>query len=198
MTPLSDEDLTLDTPRLTLRPLASTDASWCWEMFSSADVLRYINGGNPSSRERFDEDMRHRVRRSAGGRIGMWAITDKRNGEACGTTFLLPLPIDERETPWELVNGDSLPDRDIELGYILRQKAWGRGIATEAAGRLIRFAFETGDIDPIWAIIDEPNHASRGVLTKIGFEDVGYRYAYAEQSLSFKLTRQRWEAHRST
>ena len=94
MKPLSDAALTMDTGRLTLRPLAPADAPWCWEMFSSAEVLRYINGGKPLSPEGFDEEMRKSVKRSAGGRIGIWAITDRSTGQACGTAFLLPLPID--------------------------------------------------------------------------------------------------------
>ena len=93
-----------------------------------------------------------------------------------------------------MVKGESLPDRYVELGYILRRNSWGRGIATEAAGRLVQFAFEVAEIDPVVAIIDEPNDASRRVLRKLGFEEAGYRRAYAEQSLAFTLAHTRWAA----
>ena len=46
--------------------------------------------------------------------------------------------------------------------------AWGRGIATEAAARLLRHAFEVHQLDRLMAVIMAGNTASKRVLEKLG------------------------------
>lgn len=121
------------------------------------------------------------MRRCAGGGIGIWAIEMERE---VGTVFLLPLPVDEPDTNWQLIDGDALPDAEIELGFILRRSAWRRGIATEAARRLIQFAFEQTAIKELVAVTDADNLAAKNVLLKCGFTDQGMRRAYAEPTQS--------------
>ena len=55
-----------------------------------------------------------------------------------------------------------------ELGYWLGKPFWGRGYATEAAGRLLRHAFETLDQDSVHAGWFADNTRSGQVLAKLG------------------------------
>ena len=87
----------------------------------------------------------------------MWCICDRANGEALGIIELLPLPIDQDDTDWEQLIEDQLPDGEIEIGYFLRRPAWGKGFATEAAERLLRFAFEDTSLKEVVAVIDPEN-----------------------------------------
>lgn len=68
----------------------------------------------------------------------------------------------------------SRPHRSMQLGYVLRRDAWGRGFVPEAARRLIRHVFETTDAARIWAPIFAPNVRSRRAAEKMGlaFEGV--------------------------
>ncbi|MBN9618512.1 MAG: GNAT family N-acetyltransferase, partial [Actinobacteria bacterium] len=62
------------------------------------------------------------------------------------------------------------PDfRSASLGYCLREAAWGQGYATEAAHALLRWAFETLDLNRVQAEVDTRNGGSARVLEKVGF-----------------------------
>lgn len=57
----------------------------------------------------------------------------------------------------------------FELGYWLGEPYWGKGYATEAAERLVQFAFEDLEIDRLIAGHFFDNPASGRVLSKVGF-----------------------------
>jgi [ribosomal protein S5]-alanine N-acetyltransferase len=57
-----------------------------------------------------------------------------------------------------------------EIGYWLGEKYWGKGIATEAVGRMISFVFENFDINRIFARVFDWNLASMKVLENNGFQ----------------------------
>ena len=62
------------------------------------------------------------------------------------------------------------PDyRSASLGYRLDEPAWGHGYATEAAGALLQWAFDTLDLNRVQAETDTRNGASARVLEKLGF-----------------------------
>ena len=88
--------------------------------------------------------------------------------------------------------GDDLPDCEIEIGYILKKSAWGKGYATEATNRLLKFAFEETPLEELVATTDLENIASQRVLEKCGLVYEGMRRAYAEECPGFRITRQQW------
>ncbi|WP_245766717.1 GNAT family N-acetyltransferase [Streptomyces colonosanans] len=55
------------------------------------------------------------------------------------------------------------------LSYILREDTWGNGYATEAAKRVVQFAFTTAGLERLEAMHHPSNPASGRVLTKAGF-----------------------------
>jgi ribosomal-protein-alanine N-acetyltransferase len=62
------------------------------------------------------------------------------------------------------------PDfRSASIGYCFGEAAWGHGYATEAAGELLRWAFDTLDLNRVQAEADTRNVASGRVLEKLGF-----------------------------
>ena len=60
--------------------------------------------------------------------------------------------------------------QDADLGYVLLDEYKGRGVMTEAVGRICAEAFEKLDILRISARVYAPNIASRRVLEKNGFQ----------------------------
>ncbi|MBC7088296.1 MAG: GNAT family N-acetyltransferase [Tissierellales bacterium] len=59
------------------------------------------------------------------------------------------------------------------LGYVLSEDYWGKGIATEAAKSIIKYAFEELNID-ILSVYHYPfNERSRNVILKCGFNFEG-------------------------
>ena len=146
----------LETPRLLLRPLIVEDVDWLSHLFTDPEVNRFLQ------EDACDLD---RARRAAEAVVyldlkrcwfGCWAIQDKATGAVHGWTELSKL------RPW------SGPSDEIALSYVLRRASWGRGIATEAAGRLLRHAFEVQRLERVMAVIMAGNTASKRVLEKLG------------------------------
>lgn len=63
--------------------------------------------------------------------------------------------------------------REAELGWILNKRCWGLGLATEAAGELVRFAREALHLRGLVAHCDTENEGSRRVMEKLGMARIG-------------------------
>ena len=59
------------------------------------------------------------------------------------------------------------------LGFVFCRHAWGRGLATEAARRVVDLAFEHFGVWRVWATCAPQNRASRRVLEKVGMRYEG-------------------------
>jgi hypothetical protein len=116
-------ELEILTDRLRLRPLRMGDVDLAVEMFTDPEVLRYVGGTD--SVEEIKADMANVTKRCAGGRIGVWCVIDRESSEKLRTGALLPMPIDEDDTNWDLVEGPDIPEGEIEVEYILKRSAWG-------------------------------------------------------------------------
>jgi ribosomal-protein-alanine N-acetyltransferase len=187
---MSDVNLELETDRLFLRPLVESDWDLAVEMFTDPEVMKFV--AEVSSEENVAEEMKAYVRRGAGGRIGVWCVLCRQTDEKLGTAILLPMPIEEDDTDWSLLQEDRYPDVEIEVGYILKRSAWGNGYATEACRRLVQFAFEETELDEVVAVTDPDNAVSQRVLRKCGLRDEGLRRAYAHVIPAFRISRQQW------
>ena len=127
--------------RLRLTPMTLDDLDIAVELLGDIRVMRYVSGEIETS-EDVRAQMPNYVRKGAGGRIGIWMISLKSTGEKIGDTVLLPLTIDADDTEWEKIVPDRFPEGDIEVGYLLKPAAWGRGYATEVCRRMLRFNAE--------------------------------------------------------
>lgn len=146
---------TLETPRLTLRPMTIEDAPDLKEWLACDEVYTYwgrkatIGEKEP---ERLFIDARPWVKRKP--ELGFdWGVVLRKTGKVIGTV-----------TIFEVEN-----NRMAGLGYRLDPRFWGRGIATEAVMEAIRFLFEQTELDRLWATVDVRNAASWRVLEKCGF-----------------------------
>ena len=145
---------TLRTARLRLRPFAEVDADVLWELHSDAHVLRYWDGPPWTERERagrFIATCRELAVEGSGARPAIERLSDGAFLGWCGLTR------------WNPVH------RSASLGYCLGAAAWGHGYATEAAGGLLQWAFDTLDLNRVQAEADTRNAASARVLEKLGF-----------------------------
>lgn len=150
----------LETPRFHLRPLVAEDVDWLTAMHMDADVNRFLwdRAETYQKAKRTAEVMieldqyRHH--------FGQWAILEKESGFAHGWTELGKL------RPW------SGPSDEIAVSYVLRRDSWGCGIATEATGRLLQYAFEVHRLERVMAVIRLENKASRRVLEKLGLRAI--------------------------
>lgn len=56
----------------------------------------------------------------------------------------------------------------VEIGWRLARSAWGKGYATEAARRALRFAFEDRGLDEVVSFTSAGNLRSQAVMERIG------------------------------
>jgi 8-oxo-dGTP diphosphatase len=103
-------------------------------------------------------------------------IAVARDEIAAGTAYHLAVTGTEGEQEL-LVGGVGLrlaeDRRSGSLGYWVGRRFWGHGVATEAAGRLARWALANLDLDHLTAYVATDNPASVAVLRRIGFRQVG-------------------------
>ncbi|MEO7754474.1 MAG: GNAT family N-acetyltransferase [Terracoccus sp.] len=150
-------DTYLETDRLALRRFTSSDADLLIELDSDPAVMRYISGGEPTAPEVIRERSLPNILAGYerwGGDLGLFAAEEKDSGTFVGWFILRPEtggPLDE-----------------VELGYRLRQSAWGRGYATEGSRALLAKAFTALGVRRVWADTMTVNDGSRNVLTKLG------------------------------
>jgi ribosomal-protein-alanine N-acetyltransferase len=145
---------TLHTARLRLRPFTEADTDAIFALHSSPHVLRYWDAPPWSERaqaERFIAGCKQMEQEGSGARLVIERAAD---GVFIGWCGLVK---------WN-------PDyRSARLGYCLDDAAWGQGFATEAAGVLLQWAFDTLDLNRVQAEADTRNTASGRVLEKLGF-----------------------------
>lgn len=79
-----------------------------------------------------------------------WAITIHGSDELLGT-------IEARPT-----------DHGVELGYVLRRRAWGNGYMTEAVQAVTEWFFAQDGVYRVWAYVHAENTASQHVLEGSG------------------------------
>jgi len=149
---------TLYTARLRLRPFTATDSDAIFALHSNPRVLRYWDAPPWKERaraERFIAACRQIEEEGTGARLAIERAADGAFIGWCG-----------------LVNWN--PDyRSATMGYCFDDVAWGQGFATEAAGALLQWAFDTLDLNRVQAETDTRNIASSRVLEKLRFAREG-------------------------
>ena len=171
-------DDVLETPRLVMRRLCLTDIADCLVLDTDPSVMRYMGGPvEPVSRARW---LRNRIAEGWPTKGGMWAVRPKEGGWFLGWCGLFPIPMQSAQFGPQL----------HEIGYRYLPKAWGRGVATEAARAVLDHGFRVLGHDPIVGVTHPSNHGSQRVLQKIGLRREGERVAYGLSLPFFSLKRQ--------
>jgi RimJ/RimL family protein N-acetyltransferase len=184
----------LETDRLVLRRLTMADVDNLVELDSDPDVMHFITGGRPTSRDEILHDVLPAFlsyyERFAG--YGFWAAVEKPAGQFLGWFHFRP---PEGGAPGE-----------AELGYRLRKSAWGKGYATEGSRALIRKGFTELSVRRVLAETMAVHTASRRVMEKAGLSLVGTSrqpWPYAIEGdehgdVTYALTKADWEHQEAT
>jgi RimJ/RimL family protein N-acetyltransferase len=168
----------LETPRLRLRRLVAADLSDLIGLDSDPEVMRYVGspaGVKPAAETA--ERARGRILESERGLhepLGFWRIEGRGDHAFYGLGALLRMPGSD----------------DVEVAYRLARAAWGRGLATEAAGALAAYALRTLALPRVVAVTYPDNRASQRVLDKLGFERRGLTEYKGVRTTFHVLTRE--------
>src|ERR1700744_5040512 len=145
---------TLPTARLRLRPFDNADADALFALQSNAHVLRYWDATPWRERDRSDRFI---------------AACRRMAEEGTGARLAVDRVFDEAFIGWCSLSRWNPDHRSASLGYCFDEAAWGHGYATEAARAVLRWAFDTLDLNRVQAEADTRNVASARVLEELGF-----------------------------
>lgn len=161
---------------MVLRRFAESDVDDLVELNADPEVLRYLFGGKPMSREAVVAEFPRYLTPD------FLVATEKATDRFLG---------------W--FEFRALADDTVELGYRLHRSAWGRGLATEGSLALIEHGFTNG-VRRVVAETMFVNAGSRRVMEKCGlkhvrtfFQDWPEPIPGSEHGeVAYELTREDW------
>jgi RimJ/RimL family protein N-acetyltransferase len=144
-----------ETARLRLRYLRSEDAAFMLALLNEPEYIRNIGDRNV----RTLEDARNYilagpVQGYAQAGFGLYLVELKEDGSPIGICGLL--------------KRDYLDD--VDVGFAMREGFRGHGYGYESAAAVLRHAREVLGIERVVAIVSPNNHASIGLLGKLGLK----------------------------
>ena len=167
---------TIETQRLYLRTLTLDDLDDLFLILSDPEVIRYVGSGQPASREETRTALLSIINHWKLHGFGRWAVVDKESQRLIGFGGLRSL----FGTP--------------EVVYHLAKWCWGKGLATEMAGAVLRYGFEEHPFDRIVAIAKPLNVASVRVMEKVGMKYVKHTSYYEIDVVEYELVRSRFRS----
>jgi ribosomal-protein-alanine N-acetyltransferase len=171
------------TERLFAREYELSDAEAAFEIYGDPVVMEFIgptkvSTGVPQQRE--DIAALREKYGALGEPFGAFAVIERATGELVGTGLLKPLP-----------DASGKSTEDIEIGWHLARRCWGRGFATEAGRALAGRAFARLSIDVLNIVIHPGNERSIAVAKRLGATFKGRTTRYYGQELElFQLERE--------
>jgi len=143
----------IETNRIILRNFVESDAPAVFEFNSNLEVQKYTGDEIITSLERAKE-LITRVSQADYDTYGYgrWAAVYKPENKVIGFAGLKYLP--------EIAETD--------IGFRFLPQYWGKGIATEVSKEIIKYGFETLNLEQIVGVAMPENIGSNKVLEKIG------------------------------
>jgi [ribosomal protein S5]-alanine N-acetyltransferase len=147
----------IETQRLIIKPFTLADAEAFFELsldkgFNLFPITRYEQKTIESAREWIKQN----IESVSKNKLGFQGIWEKSSNTLIGIAGFRLFNL-EKENRYEIT-------------YRLRENAWGKGYATEAARAMLEFGFKNSPASEIAVSITPDNEASIKVAKKLGFK----------------------------
>jgi RimJ/RimL family protein N-acetyltransferase len=148
------------TERLYLRPFVENDSAYLLDLDSDPEVMRFITRGKVSSQRDIELTTERILKvQSENPGYGSWMCFSRENpAEFIGWYILRPNPA-----------------KDVEVGYRLKKKFWGKGLASEGSRRLLNYGFHEKKLKKVFAITEPDHVVSQKILMKLGLKFIDTR-----------------------
>ena len=144
----------LETERLYLREMNQSDFEDLAEILQNPRVM-YAYEHDFSDND-VQEWLDRQITRYEKYGFGLWAVILKNTDEMIGQAGLTMQPYKDTEV--------------LEIGYLLKERFWHYGQASEAANGCKKYAFEQLNRDKVYSIIKSDNYASMKVAKSMGMK----------------------------
>lgn len=148
----------LETERTFLRPITYGDLDEMYHYCAVPAVSEYTTWDAHQSKEDTKAFIDFVMSQYEADKLGPWGIEDKQTKKLIGSCNYL---------------GCDSNSMRVELGYVLSNEYWGRGIMTEVVSRIIQFGFEDIGLERIQAKCMVNNIGSAKVMEKAGMKFEG-------------------------
>ena len=147
-------DFRCETERLVLRDWREDDWEPFWQHTNTPAVMRWLGGLADADTRTAARTRLESYKRDHGHTF--WVVERKSDGELLGFCGL------------KRSNQAGGPMGMMEVGWRLREDAWGRGYAREAASASLDLAFNRFGADEVVAFTVEGNRGSWGLMLRLG------------------------------
>lgn len=155
---MNNEVIEITTQRLILRKLRAEDAADLFRYASCDKVADYMNFDRMTSIDEAHDFIDKILKKYETNDVLEWAVEYKPDKRMIGAVYFCK--VDE-------IN------KIGEIGFIISQEYTGRGLATEALGSIIGFAFEKMGLNRVEGMHFSGNNASGRVMEKAGMQFEG-------------------------
>ena len=166
--------LIIETPRLFIRKTELSDVPNMIELNSDPLVTQYTGDGPFNSPEQAQLVAQNILKQYDDFGYGRWMMELKTSNEFvgwCGLKFH--------------------PDRDeVDIGYRLLRKHWGKGYATEASQYCVSYGFEKLGITRIIGRALKENTASIRVFEKLGMKFFEEKILHEENAVVYEILKE--------
>ncbi len=166
----------LETKRLVVKSISMDNLKEINELYSDPEVMFYEGVRNCEETRVFVNKMieHHKKHNFSSGNV-----YEKETDLFIGRSGLVFLEMDDTQP-------------EIELGYILHQKFWGKGYATELSMAFLEWGFKNLSVPKLVGIVRLENFKSRRVLEKIGMNYVGNIKSWGEESAKYEISKEQF------
>jgi ribosomal-protein-alanine N-acetyltransferase len=137
-----------------LRRIQASDISTLIDLWCDPDVTKHLGG--PRDREKIKPLFEEDVKNPFANEYDLWPVEETQTNEVVGYCGLLEKEVDGID--------------EIEINYIFKESAWGKGYAKEIGKGIIEYAFHEKKLARLIALIKPENKASEFVAKKIGMK----------------------------
>ncbi|MEP6925515.1 MAG: GNAT family N-acetyltransferase [Pyrinomonadaceae bacterium] len=169
----------LETERLRFRKLTWDDLDEMVEMRSDPDVARYMGGEKIRTREFNETRLKFYLECYDKFGFGMMATIYKPDDKLIGWSGLQPLE----------------DTGEVEVGYGMIKKYWGRGIGEEAARAWLDYGFRVANLERIVAVASPENTGSWRIMEKCGMKYEKTEKHYGENLVFYAVARDEFLLH---
>lgn len=149
-------EIAAETARLRLRTWDEADRLRFYDIMNTPAVMRWLGGVQPIEEWTAGYERLRAYQRDFG--FTFWIVERKADGEILGFCGLK-----RANAP----GADAIAG-EIEIGWRLREDAWGQGYAKEAANASLELAFDRFDAPRVVAVTAAGNGPSQGLMNRLG------------------------------